>query len=77
MSPTRVLQQHHPLVALQRQYSRYFRASNLSEKQSDQIRGLHLIMENATITITANGVHHDLGEKKVDFLFDNREFSNA
>lgn len=34
-------------------------------------------MENATITITANGVHHDLCEKKVDFLFDNREFSNA
>lgn len=22
-------------------------------------------------------VHHDLGEKKVDFLLDNREFSNA
>jgi hypothetical protein len=34
-------------------------------------------MEYTTTTITAHGVHHDLGEKKVDFLFDNREFSDA
>jgi len=34
-------------------------------------------MENTILTITAHEVHHDLGEKKVNFLLDNREFNNA
>jgi hypothetical protein len=29
------------------------------------------MMENTILTITAHEVHHDLGEKKVDFLLDN------
>jgi hypothetical protein len=29
------------------------------------------------IKITAGEVHHDIGEKKLDFLLDNREFSEA
>ena len=34
-------------------------------------------MENTITTITAHGVHHDIVKKEVDFLFDNRKFSNA
>jgi hypothetical protein len=29
------------------------------------------------ITITAGEVHRDIGEKKLDFLLDNREFNKA